>query len=132
MRFETPSAFLLLLLLPAWWFILKRAVPLPALRFSSATLVEGVGRSLRQRFLWIPSFLRFCSLVLLISALARPQQGVEQVREVSEGVAIMMVVDRSGSMGAEMNFDGRRMTRLDVVKKVFVCLLYTSPSPRDS
>ena len=52
-------------------------------------------------------------------ALARPQAGLEKVQESSQGVAIEMVVDRSGSMGAEMEFDGRAMTRLDVVKRVF-------------
>ena len=30
-----------------------------------------------------------------------------------------MVVDRSGSMRAEMEFDGRQMTRLDAVKNIF-------------
>ena len=55
----------------------------------------------------------------LVIALARPQEGRERVRDTSRGVAMEMVVDRSGSMGAVMDFDGKRMTRLDVVKRVF-------------
>src|SRR5690606_32147165 len=50
---------------------------------------------------------------------ARPQAGVGKTSVVTEGVAIMMVVDRSGSMGEEMAFGGRVMSRLDVVKRVF-------------
>jgi len=59
------------------------------------------------------------ALTLIIIALARPQAGIEKIEETSRGVAIEMVVDRSGSMGAEMEFDGRAMTRLEVVKQVF-------------
>jgi Ca-activated chloride channel family protein len=51
--------------------------------------------------------------------MARPQEGREQVRDVSRGVAIEMVVDRSGSMGAEMEFGGERLSRLEVVKRIF-------------
>ena len=118
MRFETPWAFLLFAIVPLTLLRFGRGARVPALRFSSAELAKGVGSSLKQQLSWIPSALRCLSLSLLIIALARPQRGVEQVREVSEGVAIMMVVDRSGSMAAEMELEGRRMTRLDVVKQV--------------
>lgn len=37
----------------------------------------------------------------------------------AEGVALMMVVDRSASMGLTMNFQGVRQKRIDVVKGVF-------------
>jgi len=67
----------------------------------------------------MPLVIRVLVLVLLAIVLARPQKGVEQVRDVSEGVAIEMVVDRSGSMGAEMDYAGERLTRLEVVKRVF-------------
>jgi Ca-activated chloride channel family protein len=55
-------------------------------------------------------------LVLLVIALARPQLGTERVRDVSRGIAIEMVIDRSSSMGGKL--DGRR-NRLDMAKKVF-------------
>jgi len=56
-------------------------------------------------------------LVLLILALARPRKG-SVISEIStEGVAIEAVVDRSGSMQAEMDF-GEKLNRLEVVKKV--------------
>jgi len=44
---------------------------------------------------------------------------MERVREANEGIAIEMVIDRSSSMAAEMNFENRRLNRLEVVKEVF-------------
>jgi Ca-activated chloride channel family protein len=56
----------------------------------------------------------------LILALARPQQGDEQTRIFSEGIAIEMVVDVSGSMQAmDFELDGQRKNRLEAIKKVF-------------
>jgi Ca-activated chloride channel family protein len=63
--------------------------------------------------------LRVAALALAVVALARPRAGVEQIRESREGVAIQMVLDRSGSMAAEMDYDGQKTTRLEVVKRVF-------------
>lgn len=91
----------------------------PGLRFSTTQQASRVGRSLRQRLLGLPLVLRVLALVLLAVTIARPQQGQQIVRDVSKGVAIEMVVDRSGSMGAEMDFGGQKQTRLEVVKRVF-------------
>ena len=54
----------------------------------------------------------------------RPQAGNERVHDISEGIAIEMVVDRSGSMGQEMQYEGKEMTRLEVVKDVFQRFVY--------
>jgi len=56
-------------------------------------------------------------LVLLIVALARPRKGTVISEISTKGVAIEAVVDRSGSMQAEMDF-GEKLNRLEVVKKV--------------
>ncbi|MCP4710002.1 MAG: VWA domain-containing protein, partial [Planctomycetes bacterium] len=48
----------------------------------------------------------------------RPQQG-SQYHEIStKGVALELVVDRSGSMKAQMGYEGKQLTRLEVVKQV--------------
>ena len=119
-RFETPWAFLLLIaaVLPFVWRRV-RSGPGPAVRFSGVRLADDGGPSLRVRLLGLPGALRFLALVLLVIALARPQQGYEQVRERTEGIALMMVVDRSGSMSEAMQFRGTRTNRLAVVKEVF-------------
>ncbi len=119
MTFNNPYAFLLLLLLPLLIWLRGRNKRSASLRFSSASLVAGSPRSLRQRLWFLPLVLRMLAAILLIIALARPQKGLEQVREINEGIAIEMVVDRSSSMEQEMLFEGKRTNRLEVVKGVF-------------
>src|SRR5690606_5573136 len=91
----------------------------PAMVYSSVDLFEGVGTSLRARMMWLLPALRALGLAFLIVALARPQQGIGEVRTTARGVAIMAVIERSGSMQTPMLYDGATMTRLDVVKEVF-------------
>lgn len=119
MRFDSPWSFLLLLVLALVLALYLRARGGGSLRFSSVDHARHVRRSFRQRWIRLPLLLRVVVLILLTVALARPQEGREQVRDVSKGVAIEMVVDRSGSMGAEMEFGGERLNRLEVVKRVF-------------
>ena len=118
MRFASPWMLLLLLLPPAIAFCRSRRRP-GSLRFSSIGNARRAGASLRKRLAPLPLWLRIAALSLLVVALARPQMGREKVREVSKGIAIEMVIDRSGSMKAEMDYRGRRLNRLDAVKKVF-------------
>jgi Ca-activated chloride channel family protein len=119
MRFEAPWAFLILLLIPLVVALHYRARGWGSLRFSTTVHAGQVKRSLKQRLLSLPLFLRILALIFLATALARPQEGEERVPDISKGIAIEMAVDRSGSMGADMEFEGERLTRLDVVKRVF-------------
>jgi Ca-activated chloride channel family protein len=65
-------------------------------------------------------YLRLLVLVLGILALARPQQGLQAAKVYSEGIAIVMVVDISGSMSAlDLQLHGEPRNRLDVVKHTF-------------
>lgn len=119
MRFESFWFFSLLLVLPFLFAANWRRRGQATLTFSSTTLLEGLQPSLRQRLAFLPSLLRMLAMTALIVALARPQEGRERVHDFSKGVAIMMVIDRSGSMGGEMVFEGKRSTKLEVVKHVF-------------
>ena len=119
MRFEAPWALLVLLAIPLVVYLYVRRRGRGSLRFSSTANAARSGRSPRQRLLATPLVLRIAALVLLGVALARPQEGKEQVRDVSRGVAIEMVIDRSGSMRAEMDYEGERLNRLEVAKRVF-------------
>ena len=56
----------------------------------------------------------------MIFALARPMEGIEKIYDISKGVAIEVVIDRSSSMKAEMAFAGETMSRLEVAKRVFL------------
>ena len=119
MRFEFPWAFLMvpLLLLIVWLNLRKRTGV--GLKFSSVRTAAASGMSTRTRLRQVPLIVRALAVVLLIVGLARPQLGREEVRDVSQGIAIEMVVDRSGSMGQELTYEGAQLSRLEVVKKLF-------------
>ncbi|MDD5759530.1 MAG: VWA domain-containing protein [Desulfobulbaceae bacterium] len=118
MRFANPLVLIALFVLPLLLLIWHRRRRGIALAFSDLSLLPE-SSSWRSRLQSLPFFLRLLALALIIIALARPQAGLEKIQETSQGVAIEMVVDRSGSMGAEMEFGGQSMTRLDVVKRAF-------------
>jgi Ca-activated chloride channel homolog len=118
-QLANPAYLWLLPLVPAllWWWLRRRR---SALRHPSvgdlAELPFGKARLAR----WGPGVLRSLALLLLIFALAGPRWPDLHTRIETEGIAIMMLVDVSGSM-AERDFDwrGESITRLDAVKKVF-------------
>lgn len=119
MHFESPWAFLLLLVIPALLILRNFTGKGGAIGFSSTSNAARSGRSWRRRLYQTPLALRMLALITLTFALARPQSGREEILDISKGVAIEMVIDRSGSMAAEMEYRGKHLTRLDVVKEVF-------------
>jgi Ca-activated chloride channel family protein len=88
-------------------------------RFSSVQALRTVGTTWATRTRFVLPLLRTLAILALIVALARPQSS-GAYRDTSEGIAIQMVLDVSGSM-AEEDFlmDGRWVRRLDAVKRVF-------------
>lgn len=105
------------LALPVYWL----ASRLPAVvTYSSLDLVEGAPRSLRSRLASLPAILLAVAIVALAIALAGPRTGDATSQVHREGIAIAMVVDRSGSMQARDFVQGdASVNRLDVVKEVF-------------
>jgi len=90
------------------------------LLYSSATLLSGAPVTAAQRAARLLPAARFGALGLVAVALARPQHGIEEYRVRTEGIAIVMAIDRSGSMRAlDFEIGGERVNRLEVVKKVF-------------
>lgn len=120
MRFDFPLAFLLLTVVPLMiLYEIKRKWGFLGVKFSTTKTAAQIPLSLRQRLMFIPRVLRIFSLILLIAALARPQLGREKISDIRAGIAIFLVVDRSSSMGAEMQYENERLSRLEVVKRVF-------------
>ena len=71
----------------------------------------------RARFLWLPPFLRNICVALLFIALARPQAGTSFDANISEGIAIQLLVDVSSSMDmSARGFDGEMTTRMEIAK----------------
>ena len=112
-------ALLLLLLLPViWWRVYLRRRP-NAVRFSSIESLRQLPATWRMRLRWLLPVLRTLALVVLIVAIARPRKGNEQTRIRAEGIAIGLLVDRSGSMQAmDFTIEGKRVNRLAAVHNV--------------
>jgi Ca-activated chloride channel family protein len=107
-----PGWILLLLAVPllAWWH--HRRTALGALTYSRLPKGRGVGGGWR---LHLPFYARLLALACLVVALARPQLGYALEESLTEGIDIEIVLDISGSMGAE---DFRPKDRLTVAKRV--------------
>jgi Ca-activated chloride channel family protein len=91
-----------------------------AVLYSSVQLLRHLPVTLALRVKrWLP-WMRAVGLLLVVVALARPQRGLEAFRVRTEGIAIQMCLDRSGSMQAlDFELNGERVNRLAAVKHVF-------------
>ncbi len=117
--FYSPWYFLLLLVVPLIAWRLFAARRKPTVRFSSVKLVRSLKPTLRQRLSWVPGALTIAAIICMIVGLARPRQGRQQTITDSEGIAIELVVDRSGSMQAmDFKIDGKNVDRLTAIKNV--------------
>ncbi len=117
-HFANPLFLLLALAVPplVWWWLRQRggALRYPATS-SLAGLPGGRGRWARHG----GAGLRALALLLLVIALAGPRWPDRRTRIDTEGIAIQMVVDVSGSM-AEPDFDwDGPVPRLEAVKRAF-------------
>jgi Ca-activated chloride channel family protein len=122
-EFELASPWILLLAIPAVALVVwnyRRKGGAPALVFPSVRRLKGMPRTLRQRTRILIPLLQIAAVLLFVVAAARPQQGNSRTIVQSEGIAIQMVLDRSGSMEEEMKFEGRSRTRIEIVKNVFM------------
>ena len=120
LRFADPWWLLLTVPLVAFTLISLRRDRTASVLYSSARLLRDLPVTMAQRFKGLLPWFRFLGLLLVVVAIARPQAGRRQFRVRSEGIAIVMCLDRSGSMEAlDFELDGERVNRLAVVKKVF-------------
>ncbi|MEX2218433.1 MAG: VWA domain-containing protein [Phycisphaerales bacterium] len=112
-----PWALALLVALPLLAILLferrRRAIV-----FSSARIPAQVGATWRTRLRGLPAVLHLACLALLIVALARPQETSGQTRTSTEGIAMQLVIDRSGSMREPIEVGGRQVSRIELVKQV--------------
>ncbi|MGB0414036.1 MAG: vWA domain-containing protein [Coraliomargarita sp.] len=107
-----------LLLIPLLLWLLRRRRSRTSVAVPSIQLWpnEEAGKA---RYLWLPIALRRVSIVLILVALARPQAGSEYNLEVTEGIAIQMLVDVSSSMDMTIKDGaGKTSSRMDVAKEM--------------
>ena len=122
-----PWWLLALLLLPLLaWLRGRRGAPVYVVPYAAAWHRPSLIPASR----W-PAGLAGCGLVLLIFALARPQQ-VEDKREVKQqGYDLMLAIDLSGSMYAEdYERNGERINRLQAIKPVIQAFIHQRTSDR--
>lgn len=117
--FHHPWALWLLALLPvlAWRMWAVRSSN--AVSFSTTDFARSIRPSWRQRMIWLPPALLLAALGSLIVALAGPREGRQQTMANTEGIAIELVVDRSGSMRAmDFQIQEKPVDRLTAIKDV--------------
>ncbi|MCU0728026.1 MAG: BatA domain-containing protein, partial [Planctomycetes bacterium] len=117
-EFAAPLFLGLLPLLAGAWFLIARRRREPAVRFPT---VRGIvpARTLRLRLRRFPVILRAAAVVLIVIAAARPREGIATSAIRREGLAIQMVLDRSGSMDEELALRGRPAAKIEIVKRIF-------------
>lgn len=123
LQFSPTSAMIALCLcaiaIPLLAFGFSRTRRTASVRFSSLENVKKVRPTSRYRVRHFPLVLRVLAVTCFLIAFAMPRKGDETTVVTTKGVAIQMVVDRSGSMRQEMRLQGWPMSRLDAVKRVF-------------
>lgn len=118
-QFASPYYFLLLVLVPANWYYRHRHRMHPVMGMSAAAPFKGMkgsGALVLRRLLPV---LKYGALILMITALARPQWGVQKKDVLTGGINIVLAVDLSESMAAlDFKKDGKIVNRLEAVKGV--------------
>ena len=142
----------LLPILVALVFWANRGRQNAARRFASEKMLARLRAAPSAVRFWIKAILVVSSLGLLIVAIARPQFGTYYEHSTQHGVDIMVLLDVSRSMLAEdlkpSRLDRAKSDIVDLLDRLEgdrvglvafagapvlkVCLLYTSPSPRDA
>ena len=117
-QFQDPWLFFLLAVIPL--LIYRSFTNRPAtIHFSSLDSLKTLHSKGTEILAAVPLILRCLAIALLVTALARPQEGRKSTEILSAGVDIILAVDTSGSMRA-MDFEKNHqpVDRLTVVKDV--------------
>ena len=125
MKFANPYLlWLLALLLPmVAYYIYRTLQGGAAIRISSVAGARNAPRTVRYWLRHAPFVLRVAAVVLMIVALARPQDVEEQSRTNAEGIDIMLAIDISSSMLAR-DFQPDRLTAAKEVAAEFIADRY--------
>ena len=117
-QFQDPWLFLLLAIIPLLIYRALKTRP-ATLHFSSLDSLKTLHRKGVDFLAATPLILRCLAIALLVTALARPQEGRKSTEILSAGVDILLAIDTSGSMRA-MDFEknNQPVDRLTVVKDV--------------
>ena len=118
-EFRDPWFLAAAVLAPICYVLIARRPP-ASVTYSTLALLGQAPRSLRVTLANTPALLLAFAAAAMAIALAGPRTGDAETRIRREGIAIMMAVDRSGTMNArDLVKDDVKINRLDVVKAIF-------------
>ncbi len=118
LELRQPWFLLAVLAAPLVWWMAARGGG--RIVFSSLAALPRAAHSWRAALSWLPDAMLAGAAAALALALAGPRIADRATRVEREGIAIMMVVDTSGSMLAlDLSTESKEQNRLDAVKSVF-------------
>jgi Ca-activated chloride channel homolog len=133
MRFTSPEFLWLtpVALAVAWWWARR---PRAAIRFSDIGFFDGPRGGRAWRAVWGGAALRGVACLALVLACAGPRRPDEQTRLPAEAIAIMMVVDVSGSMNTKVAWAAGEpaITRLEAAQRAFKLFVFGGDAPDGS
>ena len=131
-HFSHPKLLYLALVLPplfAWWLVQRRG----SVRHPVASRLTWLPAGRSGLAFWGGTSLRFLALGSLVVAAAGPRWADRRTRITTEGIAIVMVADVSGSMATpDFDWKGRPETRLQAVKNAFRLFVEGGEAPDGS
>lgn len=113
-EYEFPMAFYAMIALPIVYLLVEWLKERLSPKVPVAFRGEGIGFQFSSILRFIPIVLLLFSALLMLLALARPQQTNERVEQWTEGIDIMLVLDISESM----KIQDFTPNRLEAAKKV--------------
>lgn len=122
LNFSDPLFLILgLLVIPVIWiFIRRKKQRIPAITFTDVDTVRIVARANYKRYLrFLPPATKIAALLLMVVALARPQDVSEGQEVNTEGIDIVLAVDISASMLAR-DFSPDRVGAAKLVASDFI------------
>lgn len=116
LEFREVLLLLLAILAIPLYMVMRR--PSGRLKFSSLSIWPKNTRSFKSRTAFVPPLLLSLAFIALVVALAGPRIPGGSIRQYREGIAMMLVVDKSGSMAAlDMSREDVELDRLGAVKE---------------
>jgi Ca-activated chloride channel family protein len=98
----------------------RRIRPREVILFGDTSILAQLRPTLAERLAPLVPLLQLAGLLLLVLVLCRPRYGRSEHHRETEGIAIQMALDVSGSMRAmDFQVDGEPVSRLEVARACF-------------
>ena len=133
MRFSNPEFLWLapIALVVAWWWARRQR---PAIRYSDISFFDSPRGGRAWRAVWGGAALRGLACLALVLACSGPRWPDERTRLPADAIAIMMVVDVSGSMDTKVAWAAGEpaITRLQAAQRAFKLFVFGGEAPDGS